>query len=95
MTAQPILTPLQRRVDAITAEVQKAVAEAQKATAMARQAAEETRRLDPHVAMQGLRDMMFAVIGSWRRICFICGCNGWCEHREPELVSRWEAGGLR
>ena len=31
-------------------------------------------------------------VRTWNRACFICGLFSWCEHREPELVERWEKG---
>jgi hypothetical protein len=82
MTSTPVRTPLQLRVDEITADAQKAAVAARIAAASV-------------PGLTDLRDMLLAVIGSWRRSCFICGVMGWCAHREPELVERWERGATR
>lgn len=42
-----------------------------------------------------IRDSLLALIGSWRRPCFICTSTYQCCHREPELIERWEKGGIR
>lgn len=31
----------------------------------------------------------------WKRECFICSGLRWCEHRENELIERWEEGHAR
>lgn len=88
MTAEPIRTPLQRRVDAITADTQRAAA-------LARQASNSVMGFDREQYKRELRDMLLMAVGSWRRPCFVCTSTSFCEHRESELVERWEKGYLK
>ena len=87
-------TPLQLRVDKITAENRAVVMEARRIAqeSEARMKADAVARTE---AMERLRAAMLSFVGSWRRPCWICGSGIWCDHREPELIELWEKGKIR
>lgn len=74
-------TPLQERVNLMT---RRAVQAAMLADAAARRI--ELERFE-------LRKMALAP-KSYRRACFICSALSRCQHRESELLERWEGGKL-
>jgi hypothetical protein len=54
------------------------------------QITEQCRERD--AAIHALRESLMTLTGRWRRPCWICGRLVMCEHREPELVERWDQG---
>jgi len=80
-------TPLQSRVDQITAHNTAVVAEAKRIVEQDAAARED--------ALRRMKEWIVGLCGGWRRPCFICESVSWCTHREPELVEFWERGMLR
>ena len=81
------VTPLQKRVDTITSECRSTT---QRAEALARQL--ESR----DTVIRELRDSLkIFILEGWRRHCWVCDSPRYCQHREADLVKRWESGELR
>jgi hypothetical protein len=97
---------MQRRVDAVVDECRQQTIMALRATDECRQETNAAVRLsqeaistaanrrDRNAVMKALRDVLTILVGPCQRRCWICMDLCLCQHREPELIERWQQGHL-